>query len=153
MPPLAHTRRGTQVAPSLDTLLYARLYCHENFHVVLREAVLLRCTAATHRALTASSSLATQSHLARTSSSPGVPKDVREIAQTQRNWRRQDWNANGPSALSCHYNVSPGDEPDCPSPLRRAPVPRMHTRDMHRLLRSLRAGVVRSVRTGIVGRF
>ena len=94
MPPSSHTSGRTQVAPSLDSLFYARLYYHQNFHAVLREALLVCYAAATHYALsllyrppidhheirTASLLSTTPSVWAGTTFFPAVLTDVRKIA-------------------------------------------------------------------------
>ncbi|KAM5532543.1 hypothetical protein V8D89_013749, partial [Ganoderma adspersum] len=120
----------------VELLLHeSQLIRHPAAADALREALLIRYAAATHHALsllyrppsnrhgirTASSLSATQSVVAGTTSSPGVATDVREIAQAQRKWRRQDSNANRPSAKTGHHNVSPGDEPDSGPPSTRPP--------------------------------
>ena len=128
-------RFSRSLSPAQLLLHESQLIRHLAAADALREALLIRYAAATHHALsvlyrtpsnrhgirTASSLSATQSLVAGTTSSPGVATDVREIAQAQRKWRRQDSNANGPSAKTGHHNVSPGDQPDSGPPSTRPP--------------------------------
>ncbi|PIL34179.1 hypothetical protein GSI_03890 [Ganoderma sinense ZZ0214-1] len=101
----------------------------------LHEALLIRYAAATHHALSllyrspssrhgsTPSSLSAAQSIAAGTTSLGLATSVREIAPAQRKWRRQDSNADGPSAKTKtgHHSVIPGDEPDSGLPSTRPP--------------------------------
>ncbi|KAI1796429.1 U3 small nucleolar RNA-associated protein 6-domain-containing protein [Ganoderma leucocontextum] len=108
----------------------SQLIRHPAAATALREALLIRYAAATHHALTllyrppsshhgsTSSSLSDARSVAAgttTTSSLGVATGVREIAQAQRKWHRQDSNVR--SAKTGHH--SHGDEPDSGPPSTR----------------------------------
>ena len=117
-------RSSPPLSPAQHLLHESQLIRHPAAATALREALLIRYAATTHHALsllyrlptsrhegTASSLSAVQSLAAGTHSSLGVATDVREIAPTQRKWRRQDSHWVGPSAKAGDH----GDEPDSPS--------------------------------------